>query len=60
MSDMEETEGAEGPVAPHRVIGTPPPTPRLLGSTAVADHGDGSPVAGEESGTEHISVIRTA
>ena len=37
MSDMEETEGAEGaPVAPHRVIGTPPPSPRLLGSTAVA------------------------
>ena len=31
MSDMEETEG---PVAPHRVIGTPPPTPRLLGSGA--------------------------
>ena len=42
MSDMEETEGAEGaggPVAPHRVIGTPPPSPRLLGSTAVAEHG---------------------
>ncbi len=35
MSDMEETEGTEGPVAPHRVIGTPPPSPRLLGSTAV-------------------------
>jgi ubiquinol-cytochrome c reductase iron-sulfur subunit len=41
MSDMEETEGPadsevhEGsgePVAPHRVIGTPPPSPRLLGS----------------------------
>ena len=47
MSDMEEdpevpevpdsAEGAEtledpgGPTAPHRVIGTPPPTPRLLG-----------------------------
>jgi ubiquinol-cytochrome c reductase iron-sulfur subunit len=31
MSDMEETEG---PVPPHRVIGTPPPTPRLLGSEA--------------------------
>jgi len=40
MSDMEETQGPEGsggPVAPHRVIGTPPPTPRLLGSTAVAE-----------------------
>jgi quinol---cytochrome c reductase iron-sulfur subunit len=38
MSDMEEVEGPEGPVAPHRVIGTPPPTPRLLG-TAVEDGG---------------------
>ena len=44
MSDMEETEGAEGPVAPHRVIGTPPPSPRLLGSTAVAEQGDTAPV----------------
>ena len=38
MSDMEETEGAEGagvPAAPHRVIGTPPPSPRLLGSAPV-------------------------
>jgi ubiquinol-cytochrome c reductase iron-sulfur subunit len=34
MSDKEEVEGPEGPVAPHRVIGTPPPTPRLLGSAA--------------------------
>jgi ubiquinol-cytochrome c reductase iron-sulfur subunit len=47
MSDMEQTEGAEvpeHPVAPHRVIGTPPPTPRLLGSrpgTQDADEGDG-------------------
>jgi ubiquinol-cytochrome c reductase iron-sulfur subunit len=32
MSDMEEVEGPAGLVAPHRVIGTPPPTPRLLGS----------------------------
>ena len=38
MSDMEEVEGPAGPVAPHRVIGTPPPTPRLLG-TAVEDGG---------------------
>src|SRR6478735_811742 len=30
MSDMEETEGTESPGAPHRVIGTPPPSPRLL------------------------------
>jgi ubiquinol-cytochrome c reductase iron-sulfur subunit len=45
MSDIEETDGSEGaevasgPVAPHRVIGTPPPAPRLLGGdepTAVA------------------------
>jgi ubiquinol-cytochrome c reductase iron-sulfur subunit len=31
MSDMEEAEGPQGPVPPHRVIGTPPPTPRRLG-----------------------------
>jgi ubiquinol-cytochrome c reductase iron-sulfur subunit len=41
MSDREEAEGAEvpeGAVAPHhRVIGTPPPTPPLLG----AGEGDG-------------------
>ena len=56
MSDMEETEGAAGPVAPRRVIGTPPPVPRLLGSTAVADGGDagdGGEVA-EAEGAEHI------
>ena len=41
MSDMEEVQGPEGPVAPHRVIGTPPPTPRLLGS------GDGAEDGGE-------------
>ena len=41
MSDMEEVEGPAGPVAPHRVIGTPPPTPRLLGS------GDGAEDGGE-------------
>jgi len=49
MSDMEEVEGAEGsgvPVAPHRVIGTPPPTPRLLGS------GDGAEDGGAGHGTE--------
>jgi ubiquinol-cytochrome c reductase iron-sulfur subunit len=40
MSDMEEVEGPEGPVAPHRVIGTPPPTPRLLGSGDAARDGD--------------------
>jgi ubiquinol-cytochrome c reductase iron-sulfur subunit len=50
MSDMEEVEGPEGPVAPHRVIGTPPPTPRLLGS------GDG----GEDGGTGHGTVMELA
>ncbi len=66
MSDMEETEGAEGPgvpVAPHRVIGTPPPSPGLLASTAgastagastaVAEHGDAGEAA-EAEGGEHI------
>jgi ubiquinol-cytochrome c reductase iron-sulfur subunit len=46
MSDMEEVEGSAGPVAPHRVIGTPPPTPRLLGS------GDGAEDGGTGHGTE--------
>ena len=54
MSDMEETEGHPGPAAPHRVIGTPPPSPRLLGSTAVAeDSGDAGEVA-ETDGEAHI------
>jgi ubiquinol-cytochrome c reductase iron-sulfur subunit len=39
MSDMEEAEGPQGPVPPHRVIGTPPPTPRLLGSGDGAEDG---------------------
>src|SRR5580658_9241887 len=46
MSDMEEVEGPAAPVAPHRVIGTPPPTPRLLGS------GDGAEDGGAGHGTE--------
>jgi ubiquinol-cytochrome c reductase iron-sulfur subunit len=46
MSDMEEIGGPEIPERPHRVIGTPPPTPRLLGSGA----GDGG--AAEDSSTE--------
>jgi ubiquinol-cytochrome c reductase iron-sulfur subunit len=53
MSDMEETEGPEGPVAPRRVIGTPPPTPRLLGSTAVAEGDQGGEVSDETGGGEH-------
>ena len=50
MSDMEETEGhaevPEIPAAPRRVIGTPPPSPRLLGS------GDGG---AEAAAQEHTS-----
>ncbi len=54
MSDMEETEGHPGPAAPHRVIGTPPPSPRLLGSTAVAEDGDGAAEVAEAGGEEHL------
>jgi ubiquinol-cytochrome c reductase iron-sulfur subunit len=56
MSDMEETEGHAGPAAPHRVIGTPPPSPRLLGSTALADgdDNDGGGEVAEAEGAEHI------
>ena len=50
MSDMEEVAGPEGPVAPHRVIGTPPPTPRLLGS----GHG------AEDGGTGHGTEVEPA
>ncbi len=60
MSDMEETEGAAGPggpVAPHRVIGTPPPSPRLLGSTAVAEEGDTALVSPEEAAAEHVEGL---
>ena len=57
MSDMEETERPEGPVPPHRVIGTPPPSPRLLGSTAVADTGEtgeAGEISDERGGGEHF------
>ncbi len=50
MSDMEETEGPEGPVPPHRVIGTPPSTPRLLGSRPGSGAQDGG--AGDGRGAE--------
>jgi len=46
MSDIEEVEGPGGPVPPPRVIGTPPPTPRLLGS------GDGAEDVAAGHGTE--------
>jgi len=73
MSDMEEdpevpevpdsAEGAEtledpgGPTAPHRVIGTPPPTPRLLGrgdGGAGLVPAQGSPGEGEGHGEESL------
>jgi ubiquinol-cytochrome c reductase iron-sulfur subunit len=60
MSDMEETEGAEGPLAPRRVIGTPPPTPRLLGSTAVAEGGDAGQVSDETGDGEHSDEVLVA
>ena len=40
MSDMEEVGGPEVPERPHRVIGTPPPTPPLLGSGREAGDGE--------------------
>jgi ubiquinol-cytochrome c reductase iron-sulfur subunit len=43
MSDMEEIGGPVVPERPHRVVGTPPPTPPLLGSGPEA--GDGGEAA---------------
>src|SRR5580658_1877964 len=60
MSDMEETEGSEGPLAPRRVIGTPPPTPRLLGSTSVAEGGDAGQVSDDTGGGEHGDEVLLA
>src|ERR1044071_5243769 len=61
MSDMDETEGTEGtesPVAPHRVIGTPPPSPRLLGSAAVPEEpGAVALVSDSEEFAEHIDRL---
>ena len=57
MSDTEETEGAEGPVAPHRVIGTPPPTPRLLGSTAVAEDRKADEIVVDTGFEEHVEGL---
>jgi ubiquinol-cytochrome c reductase iron-sulfur subunit len=55
MSDMDETEGAEVPevpAAPRRVIGTPPPSPRLLGS------GDGgAEAAAQEPAGGGVAVV---
>ncbi len=63
MSDTEETEGTEGsggPAAPHRVIGTPPPSPRLLGSAAVPQErtaGEVALVSDEEDFEEHLDGL---
>ena len=54
MSDMEETEGH--PSAPHRVIGTPSPSPLLLGSTVVDEDSDSEAgrISDERGGGEHF------
>ena len=57
MSDMDETEGTEGPVAPHRVIGTPPPSPRLLGSAAVPQEHAVALVSDQEEFAEHLEGL---
>jgi quinol---cytochrome c reductase iron-sulfur subunit len=61
MSDMEETEGTEGtesPGAPHRVIGTPPPSPRLLRSASVAEEpGTVALVSDSEEFAEHLDGL---
>ena len=63
MSDIEETDGSEGadvasgPVAPHRVIGTPAPAPRLLGSNAPTTAAASSEGAGGVAVAEHDEEI---
>jgi ubiquinol-cytochrome c reductase iron-sulfur subunit len=58
MSDMEESERPEGPVPPHRVIGTPPPAPRLLGpGEAGTDPVSPSGVALAEAETHDVEPI---
>jgi len=65
--DPEVLEGPAEPAGPHRVIGTPPPTPRLLGGgsadAVAADHGgpgsglvpaQGSPLEGGGHGEERM------
>jgi ubiquinol-cytochrome c reductase iron-sulfur subunit len=66
MSDMDETEGHPSPAVPHRVIGTPPPSPSLLAppgqpstggaSTAVAEHG-GATISDGEEFQEHLAGL---
>jgi ubiquinol-cytochrome c reductase iron-sulfur subunit len=62
--DPEVLEGPGEPAGPHRVIGTPPPTPHLLGGgSGVAGHGgpgsglvpaQGSPLEGGGHGEEQL------
>jgi ubiquinol-cytochrome c reductase iron-sulfur subunit len=49
MSDNEEPQEPQGPVPPHRVIGTPQPGPRLLGP---ADGADGADATNGTNGTD--------
>jgi ubiquinol-cytochrome c reductase iron-sulfur subunit len=64
MSDMDETQGQEGleesgrPAPPHRVVGTPPPSPPLLGLAGRPGrrgngHGAAPGSAGEASDAAH-------
>jgi ubiquinol-cytochrome c reductase iron-sulfur subunit len=57
MSDMDETEATRAPVAPHRVIGTPPPSPHLLGSAAVPQEHEVALVSDEEEFKEHLEGL---
>ncbi len=60
MSDMDETEGTGGsgvPVAPHRVIGTPPPSPHLLGPAAVPQAHEVALVSDDEEFQEHLEGL---
>ncbi len=48
----EGSEGTGGPAAPHRVFGTPPPTPRLLGAEAGAPDGGAGLTPAQGDGVE--------
>ncbi len=58
MSDIDETDGSAGAevsggsVAPHRVIGTPPPAPRLLGGSDPASASS----EGEGEGSSRVAI----
>jgi ubiquinol-cytochrome c reductase iron-sulfur subunit len=52
MSD--ETEETSGPLPPHRVIGTPPPSPSLLGARDGEPEGHGGGVATTEEFTARL------